>query len=220
MRTLIERYVAGDTATEAQRYLVGGDRRSESTLLAKEPSPREAAMYVNRFLKIYPSSYTQVRKFADACYRARPEQWHPIRISRQTVNAYFLRLGRYCWQHVTEPYLAQHARQTVQVFDEINRELGLIDEELTDLLVRNIAARYVKQANGTLFTERDVRLRYGHTIDYLTERSRKLQGLSVQHSREHMAWAFMLNSVRSARGHGDRTYGGRFLTSLLMRRPM
>lgn len=220
MRALIERYVAGDTATEAQQYLLGHDCRHANATPLREPSPMEATAYINRFLSIYPSSYTQVRRFAEACVRARPEQWRPMRISRQTVNIYFLKLGRYCWEHVAKPHLTQHAREAVKIFDEVNQELGLIDHELTELLVRNIAKRYVKQANGTHFAQRDVRLRYGRTIVYLTERARKYHGLSLHHSREHMAWAFMLNSVQNTRGHDDRAYGARFLTSLLMRRPM
>lgn len=177
-------------------------------------------MYVDRFLKVYPSSYAQVRKFADSCSQARPDQWRPIGVSRQNVNAYFLKLGRYCWEHIARPHLERTARNAVGVFDEVNRELRLSEDTLCELLVENIAKRYVKQANGTLFAERDVRLRYGRTIVYLTERSRKLQGLSVEHSREHMAWAFMTNSVHSARGFDDRAYGGRYLSSLLMKRPM
>lgn len=220
MRALIERYVAGDTATEAQQYLLGLDGRQKNVAPLRDPSRMEASTYINRFLSIYPSSYAQVQRFAEACSQARPDQWQPIRISRQTVNAYFLRLGRYCWENVARPHLAHHASESVKVFDEVNQELGLLDHELTDLLVRNIADRYVKQANGTHFAQRDVRLRYGRTIVYLTERARKYQGLSLHHSREHMAWAFMINSVQNTRGHDDRPYGGRFLTSLLMRRPM
>ena len=220
MRALIERYVAGDTATEAQHYLTGCDCRQRNATPLNDPSQKEAATYINRFLSIYPSSYTQVRCFAEACRQERPDQWRPVKISRQTVNAYFLRLGRYCWDQVARPHLAKTAREHVKVFDELNQELGLIDHELTELLVRNIASRYVKQANGTHFAQRDTRLRYGRTIVYLTERARKYQGLSLHHSREHMAWAFMINSVQNTRGHDDRPYGGRFLTSLLMRRPM
>jgi hypothetical protein len=126
MRALIERYVAGDTATEAQQYLLGRDCRRTSIAPLRDPSRTEAAQYVNRFLSIYPSSYTQVRRFAEACCQARPDQWRPVKISRQTVNAYFLRLGRYCWDQVARPHLAQNAREAVKVFDELNQELGLI----------------------------------------------------------------------------------------------
>lgn len=234
VRILIERYVAGDTALEAQRYITGDDppaigakdnRRHQIGVLAAtspllEPTGGESEELVDRFLSIYPSSFTQVMNFVRARMQARPELYRPIVISRQTVNAYFLRLGRYCWQHVAEPYLADQARRVVFMFDEINEELGLIGDELTDLLVRNIAARYVKQANGTLFAEPDVRLRYGRTIEYLTERAQRCNGLSLHTSREHMAWAFLLNSVQNTRGHDDRAYGARYLASLLMKRPM
>ncbi|MGE4069828.1 MAG: hypothetical protein AB7E72_01480 [Lysobacterales bacterium] len=220
LRILIERYVAGDTATEAQMFLTGTDRRPGHRLPPQDPSPQESALYVNRFLALYPCSYNQVQKFAESCACHRPDQWKPIRISRQTVNGYFLRLGRYCWKYITEPHLAERAREQVRVFDELNRELGLIDEELTKVLVQRMAARYVKQANGTLLAEHNVRLRYGRTIVYLTERARKLQGLSLHHCREHMAWAFMMNSVRAARGLDDHEYGARFLSSLLSKEPM
>lgn len=236
LRILIERYVAGDTATDAQRYITGeapttigaqGNRhRNQSGALDPpappllEPEGEEADELVDRFLSIYPSSFTQVMNFVRARMQACPERYHPIAISRQTVNAYFLRFGRYCWQNVAEPYLADQAQRVVFLFDEINEELGLIGDDLTDLLVSNIAARYVKQANGTLFVERDMRLRYGRTIEYLTERSRRYQGLSLHTSCEHMAWAFMLNSVQNARGFDDRAYGARYLASLLMKRPM
>lgn len=220
LRILIERYVAGDTATEAQKFLTGTDRRSGQCLPPKDPSPKERALYVDRFLALYPCSYTQVQKFAESCACHRPDQWQPIRISRQTVNGYFLRLGRYCWKHITEPHLARRAREQVRVFDELNCELGLIDEELTELLVQRMAARYVKQANGALLAEHNVRLRYGRTIVYLTERARKFQGLSLHHCPEHMAWAFMMNSIRNARGADDRAYGARLLASLLMKLPM
>ncbi len=212
-----------DTATDAQRYISGTKNRDNHGWAKSplhEPLREEAEALIDRFLSIYPSSYAQVAKFADARIQSYPERWQPIAISRQTVNTYFLRLGRYCWQHVAAPYLAREARRTVHLFDEINQEFGLINDDLTDLLVRNIASRYVKQANGTLFAERDVRLRYGRTIVYLTDRARKYQGLSLRHSREHMAWAFMQNSVQNKRGQDDRNYGARFLTGLLMRNPM
>ncbi len=236
LRILIERYVASDTATDAQRRITGeapttngaqGNRhRNQSGALDRpatpllEPDDEEADELVDRFLSINPSSFTQVMSFVRARMQACPERYHPIAISQQTVKAYFLRLGRYCWQHAAEPYLADQARRVVLMFDEINEELGLIGDDLTDLLVRNIAARYVKQVNGTLFNDRDVRLRYGRTIEYLTERARRYQGLSLNTSREHMAWAFMLNSVQNARGFDDRSYGARYLASLLMKRPM
>lgn len=215
-RMLIERYVAGDTATQARRVLVGDSKRPP----VFEPTRCEAAQHVDRFLAIYPTSHAQVRRFADHCRQARPEHWRPVSISRQAVNAHFLKLGRVCWERVAEPHLRAQAQRSVRVFDELNRELGLIDETLTDLLVERIAQRYVKEANGTLLANPDIHLRYGKTIDYLRERAAAYQGLSVRHSREHMAWAFLVNSVHRQLGVDDRSYGARFLTGLLMRAPM
>lgn len=215
-RVLIERYVAGDTATQAQMHLVGETGQPP----VFEPTREEARAFVDRFLAIYPTSAAQVQRFADHCRQSRPQRWRPVRISRQAVNTMFLKLGRVCWRRVTEPHLRAQARRSVSVFDELNQELGLIDETLTDTLVERMAQRYVMLANGSLLVEPDVPLRYGRTIDYLRERSLAYQGLSVRHSREHMAWAFLVNSVHRQRGRDDRGYGARYLTGLLMRSPM
>jgi hypothetical protein len=220
MRALIERYVAGDTATDAQRYLSGAASANDNASALRNPSPLETERYINKFLSIYPSSFGQVERFANACAEERPDEWRPMSTSRQTVNGYFLRLGGYCWQHIAEPYLAHRARDVVRTFDEVNQTFGLIEDDLKKVLVSKMAERYVKQANGTLFAEPDVPLRYGHTIVFLTERAQKFQGLSIKHCREHMAWAFLLNSVRQTRGFDDRPYAAQYLTSLLMKKPM
>jgi hypothetical protein len=53
MRVLIERYVAGDTATNAQRFLCGqATGVNDDSATFKNPSPQETQRYINRFLAI------------------------------------------------------------------------------------------------------------------------------------------------------------------------
>ena len=203
LRLLIERYVAGDTALEAKQFIEGVPKTDDQGNLEDadgntnwvhephlEPSDTSTEEDFNTVLLTLHMPCEAIVDYANKMAEKNPSSWKKIKISRVTVNRYFLLLGKYCWEKLVAPTYYKVASKKLEVLrpDLKNIYLEPLDN-LTENLVRRSIKESIKWANGTLLAEKATLVRKMKMMPYLEERSTKFNGLKLKYGREHVAWA-------------------------------
>jgi len=131
-----------------------------------------------------------IADYANKMAEKDPSSWKKIKISRVTVNRYFLLLGKFCWEKLVAPTYYKVASKKLEVLRTDQKNISLeAPDNLAEIFVKNFIKESIMSANGTLLAGKATVVRKMNMMPYLEQRSKQFNGLKLKYGREHVAWA-------------------------------